>query len=59
MAVQPLMAGAIHYKEIDKGGKMVGVFGFCTRDTQGNYKWAYNMGGANILDGTGAFGSGL
>lgn len=52
-------AGAIHYKEIDKGGKMVGVFGFCTRDTQGNYKWAYNMGGANMLDGTGAFGSGL
>ncbi|VDH02673.1 hypothetical protein [Bergeyella zoohelcum] len=51
--------GAIHYKTIMKSGKQVGVFGFCTRDAQGNYKWAYNVGGNNAFDGTGSFGSGL
>ena len=52
-------AGAIHYKEIDKGGKMIGVFGFCTRNVNGDFIWAYNVGGHNMLVGTGAFGTGI
>ncbi|EKB57849.1 hypothetical protein [Bergeyella zoohelcum] len=51
--------GAIHYKTIMKNGKQVGVFGFCTRNANGNLIWAYSVGGNNMLDGTGAFGSGL
>lgn len=51
--------GSIHYKTIDKDGKKVGVFGFCTRDINGNFVWSYRVGENSIFSGTGAFASGL
>lgn len=51
--------GTMYYKTITKNSKQVGVFGFCTRDIDGNFVWSYRVGENSIMFGTGAFGTGL
>lgn len=51
--------GTMYYKTITKNSKQVGVFGFCTRDIDGNFVWSYRVGENSIMSGTGAFGTGL
>lgn len=51
--------GSIHYKTLEKNGKKVGIFGFCTRDINGNFVWSYRVGENSIFSGVGAFGTGL
>lgn len=54
-------AGTMNYKEVERNGQQVGVFGFCIRKGS-DYVWAYMAGGSNIF-GTSAngaaFGEGL
>lgn len=53
--------GTMHYKLVDRNGKQVGLFGFCTRDANGEFLWAYQLGGNNLFSvpGNQAFGTGL
>ncbi|MFB9120530.1 hypothetical protein ACFFUE_04935 [Bergeyella porcorum] len=53
--------GTMYYKLVDKDGKQVGLFGFCTRDANGEFLWAYQLGGNNLfsVSGNQAFGTGL
>lgn len=53
--------GTMHYKLVDRNGKQVGLFGFCTRDANGEFLWAYQLGGNNMfsVSGNQAFGTGL
>lgn len=53
--------GAMHYKVVDRSGKQVGLFGFCTRDANGAFIWSYQLGGNNVFSvaGNQAFGTGL
>lgn len=54
-------AGTMNYKEVERNGQQIGVFGFCIRRGS-DYVWAYMAGGSNIF-GTSAngaaFGDGL
>lgn len=51
--------GTMYYKTITKNSKQVGVFGFCTRNINGDFVWSYRVGENSIMSGTGAFGTGL
>lgn len=51
--------GTMYYKTITKNSKQVGVFGFCTRDTNGDFVWFYRVGENSIMSGTDTFGTGL
>lgn len=51
--------GTMYYKTITKNNKQVGVFGFCTRNINGDFVWSYRVGENSIMSGTGAFGTGL
>ena len=48
--------GKMNFKTHDNGSD---VFGICMRNKDGNYYWAYMVGGNNPTNGTGTFGSGL
>lgn len=51
--------GTMNFGSINIEGKATEAFGFCMKNSEGEYQWYYIYGGAGITTGQGAFGQGL
>ncbi|MFB9121048.1 hypothetical protein ACFFUE_07590 [Bergeyella porcorum] len=51
--------GTMNFGTVTINSNQTEAFGFCMKNSAGEYKWYYIYGGAGITTGSGAFGTGL
>lgn len=51
--------GTMNFGTVTINGNQTEAFGFCMKNSTGEYKWYYIYGGAGITTGSGTFGNGL